>query len=138
MNNLIQDSIKMAEKATQQSLEKPDSFNIWFWISIGEFAIIIFLFLLFIFKDKKSAKQDFKKEALNQDIDFDNIINSSFNSTILYDELKVKCHPDRFSTKPDLNLIANNIFQEIAKNKTNIKRLNELKIEAQEKLNINF
>ena len=56
----------------------------------------------------------------------------------LYDELKVKCHPDRFPTDKEKNTIAENIFQEISKNKNNVKRLLELKEEASQKLNINF
>jgi hypothetical protein len=52
--------------------------------------------------------------------------------------LKVKCHPDRFATDAEKNVIAENIFQEITKNKTNVKRLIELKEEAKQKLNINF
>ncbi len=89
-------------------------------------------------KSKVTAKQQFKSESLKQDIDFNNIINSSFNSIKLYDELKVKCHPDRFPTDREKNIIAENLFQEISKNKTNVKRLLELKEEAIQKLNINF
>ena len=36
------------------------------------------------------------------------------------------------------NLIAESIFQQITKNKTDVKRLLELKEEAIQKLNINF
>ena len=90
------------------------------------------------FKSKVTAKQQFKSESLKQDIDFNNIINSSFNSIKLYDELKVKCHPDRFPTDKEKNMLAENLFQEISKNKTNVKRLLELKEEAIQKLNINF
>ena len=56
----------------------------------------------------------------------------------MYDELKVKCHPDLFSTDKEKNLIAENLFQEITKNQTNAKRLIELKEEAKQKLDINF
>jgi len=75
---------------------------------------------------------------LIQEVDFDNIIISSFNSTALYNELKVKCHPDRFATDEEKTIIAENIFQEISKNKTNMKKLLELKEEAKMKLNVNF
>lgn len=133
-----QDSLKVAEKALSQSIENSDSFNIWIWVAIGEFVII----LLFIFsklrKKKGSLRRRFKEEALKENIDFNNIIKSSFHSNELYNKLKVKCHPDRFPNDPELNSIADGIFQEITKNKTNIKRLEELKNEAHQKLNINF
>ena len=45
-------------------------------------------------------------------VDFDNVINSSFAAKELYDKLKVKCHPDRF-TDADLNKEATRLFQEI-------------------------
>lgn len=137
-DTLIQDSLKVAEQAILASSDKGDSTNIWMWVAIGEFAIIVGLLLAKKLKRKSNAKQRFKEEALSQDVDFNNIIKSSFHSTELYDILKVKCHPDRFPTDPELNGIADKLFQEITKNKTNHKRLEELKIEAEQKLNINF
>jgi predicted RND superfamily exporter protein len=137
-DTLIQDSLKVAEQAISASSDKGDSTNIWMWVAIGEFAIIVGLLLAKKLKRKSNAKQRFKEEALSQDVDFNNIIKSSFHSTELYDILKVKCHPDRFPTDPELNGIADKLFQEITKNKTNHKRLEELKIEAEQKLNINF
>jgi predicted RND superfamily exporter protein len=137
-DTLIQDSLKIAEKAISATSDKSDSMNIWMWVAIGEFAIIVGLLLAKKLKRKPNAKQRFKEESLAQDVDFNNIIKSSFHSTELYDILKVKCHPDRFPTDPELNGIADKLFQEITKNKTNLKRLEELKIEAQQKLNINL
>lgn len=137
-DTLIQDSLKVAEQAISATSDKSASMNIWMWVAIGEFAIIVGLLLFKKFKRKPNDKQRFKEESLAQDVDFNNIINSSFHSTELYNILKVKCHPDRFPTDPELNGIADKLFQEITKNKTNLKRLEELKIEAQKKLNINF
>lgn len=137
-DTLIQDSLKVAEQAISATSDKSDSMNIWMWIAIGEFAIIVGLLLAKKLKRKPNTKQRFKEESLAQEVDFNNIIKSSFHSTELYDILKVKCHPDRFSTDQELNGIADKLFQEITKNKTNLKRLEELKIEAQQKLNINF
>lgn len=137
-DTLIQDSLKVAEQAISASSDKGDSTNIWMWVAVGEFAIIVGLLLAKKLKRKPNAKQRFKEEAISQDVDFNNIIKSSFHSTELYDILKVKCHPDRFPTDPELNGIADKLFQEITKNKTNHKRLEELKIEAEQKLNINF
>ena len=137
-DTIVQDSLKVAEKAISNSSENTGSTNIWIWIAIGEFAIIVGLLVAKRLKIKSNAKQRFKEESLSQEVDFNNIINSSFHSTELYDILKVKCHPDRFPTDPELNAIADKLFQEITKSKTNLKRLQELKIEAQRKLNINF
>lgn len=137
-NTLIQDSLKVAEKVVTKTAENNDSSNFWMWVAIGEFAIIIGFVLVNRFKRKPNAKRQFKDESLAQEVDFNNIINSSFHSNELYDILKVKCHPDRFPTDPKLNDIAEKLFKEITKSKTNIKRLQELKMEAQQKLNINF
>ena len=137
-DTLIQDSINVANKAISKISESDESTNLWMWIALAELVIIAYLILREKFKSKVSSKQQFKSESLKQEIDFNNIINSSFNSEKLYDELKVKCHPDRFPTDKEKNLIAENIFQQITKNKTNVKRLLELKEEAIQKLNINF
>ena len=137
-DTLIQDSLKAAEIIVAKTTENNDSSNLWMWVAIVEFLIIIGLILANRFKRKPNAKQQFKNESLAQEVDFNNIINSSFHSNELYDILKVKCHPDRFPTDPKLNEIAEKLFQEITKSKTNVKRLQELKIEAQQKLNINF
>ena len=66
------------------------------------------------------------------------MINSSFNSQQLYDELKKKCHPDRFPNDNDKNSIAIKLFQEISENKNNSKRLSEIKEVAEKKLQIKF
>lgn len=137
-DTLIQDSIKVAGQAITKTTETGEHTNWWMWLAIAEFGFIAFLILKEQLKPKDTAKQRFKNESLKQDIDFGNIINSSFNSIQLYDELKVKCHPDRFPTDKEKNTIAENIFQEISKNKNNVKRLLELKEEATQKLNINF
>ncbi|GAB1360732.1 hypothetical protein MASR1M31_25660 [Porphyromonadaceae bacterium] len=106
------------------------SFNIWMYIAIIEFVVIGFLFVSSKFREKNITQNKFRDEALSQDVDFNNIINSSFNAQALYDSLKVKCHPDRFADDEAKFDIANSIFQEITKNKNNIKRLEELKKEA--------
>ncbi len=137
-DSLLQDSLKLINYALGKQTEPHNYFNYWMWLSIIEFVIIIFFLLKIKSKSKNTAKMKFKNDSLKQNIDFDNIINSSFNSTQLYDQLKVKCHPDRFPNDEERNSIAQLIFQEITKNKTNIKRLRELKEEAKQKLNINL
>ncbi|TYC14759.1 molecular chaperone DnaJ [Bizionia gelidisalsuginis] len=137
-NSLFQDSLKVAEKVITKTSENNDTSNLWMWIAIGEFTMIIGFIIAIRLKRKPNAKKQFKDKSLAQEVDFNNIINSSFHSIELYDILKVKCHPDRFPTDPKLNEIADKLFQEITRSKTNVKRLQELKIEAQHKLNINF
>jgi len=112
--------------------------NFWMWTAI--FELIIIIYLLFFRRSKKpnSTKEQFKTDAKQRDIDFGNIITSSFHAKHLYDELKVKCHPDRFPNDNEKNKIALELFQEISKNKTNYKKLIELKELAKQKLNINF
>ena len=63
-------------------------------------------------------------------------MNSAFLSAELYDKLKVRCHPDRFALDEEKQIIAEDIFQRISKNKANYKILLQLKQEAEEKLNI--
>ncbi|MDM1085862.1 molecular chaperone DnaJ [Myroides odoratimimus] len=137
-DTLTENALKVAEQTISISSNEDVPTSVWLWIAILELVIIIGLVFSKKFKRKSNHKLQFKKEALSQDIDFNNIISSSFHSNELYDALKVKCHPDRFPTDPELNEIADKLFQEITKNKTNHKRLEELKIEAKQKLNINL
>jgi hypothetical protein len=135
---LIQDSLEVAKETINKSVDPKQDINWWFWIAIAEFGIIAYFVLKSKLNRSRSLKQKLKKESLDREIDFDNIINSSFNSNEIYDELKVRCHPDRFPNDKDKNEAADKLFQEITKNKNNVKRLLELKKEAKQKLNINF
>lgn len=115
--------------------------KIEFWMCLASFELLIIFYLVYkqrYANSKISVKQRLKNETACENIDFDNIINSSFNAPKLYDELKVKCHPDRFVSNKEKYAIANSIFQEITKNKSNVKKLEELKELAKQKLNINF
>ena len=112
--------------------------DVWFYIAMVEFVIIFFL-LLFAFRRGTTRVEKQKlRESIKSDVDFQNIINRSFHTTEIYNELKVKCHPDRFIGDVEKNATANRIFQEVTKNKMNYKRLQELKKEAEESLGINF
>lgn len=115
--------------------------SIWIWIAIIEFLIILFL----IFKLNKVnnnlafndlTKKDIKKSQKSR-IDMDNLMNSINSSRDLYKTLSKKCHPDRFvnTAKQDL---AENIFQEISRNKRDFEKLNKIKLRAEKELNINF
>lgn len=108
--------------------------NVWFFISLLEFVFIVFLLVSKLRIMQKKREQ--KREILSKDnIDYDNIIKSSFNSQSLYDSLKKKCHPDRFLEK-EKNAIATEIFARIVENKYNYQALQEIKDDAETKLNI--
>lgn len=114
--------------------------NIWLWISIFELLIILFLF--YKLKNKKSELEfgDLPKDKLitakSTFIDMDNLMNSINGAGELYKELSKKCHPDRF-VNSDKQTLAEEIFQEISKNKRNFKALQDLKVRAINELEIN-
>ncbi|MDR2125484.1 MAG: hypothetical protein LBP63_01470 [Prevotellaceae bacterium] len=136
MNDTMNDTINNLSNISEQ-------IDIWMCIALVELILIVFL-LMKIKKGKVkwqenlSRKEQFKQDALKEEIDFGNIIQSSFHAQQLYDKLKIKCHPDRFPNDAEKNEIANEIFQEIAKNKRNYKKLLELKAQAEQQLNINI
>lgn len=138
-NNLVNDTIKQtAEIIISPNSAVNNKFDIWLLVSIVEFVIIIFIILFQKKKQTLTSQQQLKNEIIKEKIDFGNIINSSFHVKALYDELKVKCHPDRFSINDEENIIALELFQEISKNRTNYKKLIELKELAKNKLNLKF
>lgn len=61
----------------------------------------------------------------------DNVVFSMFNSKPLYDELKAKCHPDRYLS-PEKNAEALFLFQELQKNKNNYEEMLKLKPKIEE------
>lgn len=119
----------------------PSPNNFWFWLSIIELVIILFLVFKLSSKKKNLAFSDLNKENLKKsketDIDMGNLMNSINNSSELYKELSRKCHPDRFVNSPDQKL-AEEIFQEIARHKRNHEKLIALKERAIAELNITF
>ncbi len=132
----IQDSIVVAVK---RSLETtiPQT-NLWIWISIFEAICIIGLLLILLKRQQKQTKirHQFKTDAKKGEVDFNNIIISSFHAGDLYNQLKKVCHPDRFSSDPELAAKADNLFQQITQNKHDLKKLQELKIKAVQELHI--
>lgn len=108
---------------------------IWMIIAILEFLIIIYLMII---KSRKDVDLKLKKQVMEEDVDFDNLINSAFNSDKLWDELRKKCHPDRFGGDEIKIKIAGEIQAEINKNKNNVKVLQDLKVRAEKELDIKF
>ena len=113
----------------------------WFWIALVEFAVIIFLFICLRTKksqlDFSNLPIDKIKNAQKTDIDMNNLMNSIHGSRELYKELSAKCHPDRFINTPEQK-IAEELFQEISRDKRNYEKLYQLKKRAIVELNITF
>ena len=114
---------------------------IYFWIALGELIIITFLLLNSKKKQKDLKFGDLSKHKLRNakksDIDLNNLMNSINGAKDLYKELSRTCHPDRFINS-DKQKIAEDIFQNISKNRRDFKKLIELKQRAKIELNINF
>ena len=118
--------------------------DVWFWIAIAEFIAVVMTIRIYVSskRSKPSKKQIIRDSVLKEDdVDFVQTIKMAFDvkkAQSLYDMLKKRCHPDIFSPDAEKVAIADDLFQEITKNKNNYKKLLELKEIAKEKLNINF
>ena len=135
MEQILADSLQVSHHIEPTTSALDPSINWWFWIALLELVIIILL--LIERKCRTSQKKVlFKKQAKDADIDFANIIESSFEAKKLYNELIRKCHPDRFPMDQEKIKIATDLSLEIGKNKMNLKRLKELKQEAINQLKI--
>ena len=132
-----QDTLQAMVDSLEQTAQSTTSINVWMIVSIVELVIIVMLLMLR--KPKDNRLSDIKKQVLEEgEIDFANLVNSSFNAEGLYKELLVKCHPDRFAANSEMMAIANELSAKITKNKHDIKQLKALKEEARNKLNINI
>lgn len=110
--------------------------NIWLIVAIVEFAVIVYL-LLTKLNISNRKKAQIKNEVMQEgSIDFSNVLNNAFNSKEIYDDLKKKCHPDRFVDDAEREAIANELFQRITQNQHNIDNLRKLREEAVQKLGI--
>ena len=132
-----QDTLQAMVDSLEQSAQSTTGINVWMVVAIVELVIIVVL--LTLRKPKDNRLSDIKKQVLAEgDIDFANLVNSSFNAEGLYKELLVKCHPDRFAPNSEMLAIANELSAKITKNKHDIKQLKALKEEAINKLSINI
>ena len=135
MNN---DTLSLTIDSISAHVENSASHNFWMWIAIAECIVIIILLSVRTAKTN-NTRRDVKRKVKNEgEIDFSNTLTSAFHAKELYDELKVKCHPDRFATDEEKRALADNLISRIAENKNNYKRLVELRDEARQKLNINI
>lgn len=129
------DTLQMTADSLMQASQQSNSLNWWVIIAIVELVIILVLLLTKRKTDdnRRIVKRQVMKEG---EINFDNVIASSFGAKALYDELIRKCHPDRFAPNEEKVAIANDITERLGKYKHDLKKLNELKKEAINKLNI--
>jgi len=94
------------------------------WLCVLIISLLAGLLIIYILNRRKSATG---LEALKrQNIDMENVMFDIHRSRELYNELKVKCHPDRFIGLDKMQQ-AEKIFQELSDNKHNYLKLLELK-----------
>lgn len=118
---------------------QPVASHTWIYIILAVVVVLAILVAYQIYHIKHSQNELTRKKVLNEgNINFNATIQSAFHSSEIYDQLKVKCHPDRFVDDPEKMKMADALFQQISKNKNNYKRLLELKAEAEQKLNVKF
>lgn len=130
MNDTIQQLTGQMQQTSSTGI------NIWLIVTIVEFAVIVYL-LLTKLNISNSKKAQIKNEVMQEgSIDFRNVFNNAFNSKEIYDDLKKKCHPDRFVDDAEREVIANELFQRITQNQHNIDNLRKLREEAVQKLGI--
>ena len=133
----MNDTLQMAADSVVQVSQQGNSLNCWMIIAIVE-LVIIFVLLLSKGKaddKKRSIKRQVREEG---DINFGNVIASSFGAKALYDELIRKCHPDRFAPDEKKVAIANDITERLGRYKHDLEKLNELKEEAINKLGVSL
>ena len=131
----VMDTVKNVVNATSNNAVSGDSYQWAYWLGGILAAGVIALGVL---KSRNAEQEKLKKKMKSGNVDFDSVINSAFHSQEMYDLLKKKCHPDRFSTQPELVEKATEIFALIVKNKYNHQALLELKERAEKELNIHF
>jgi hypothetical protein len=133
----MNDTLQMAADSLVKVSQQGNSLNWWMIIAIVELVIIVVLLLSKGKADerKRSIKRQVREEG---DINFGNVIASSFGAKALYDELIRKCHPDRFFPDEEKVAIANDITERLGKYKNDLEKLNELKKEAIDNLGINL
>lgn len=116
---------------------KQTSSSQWYYVVLLIMSVVIVAGMLAYFRSDRYKK---KRQLLKQqeNIDFSNVMNNAFLSKQLYDELKGRCHPDKFATDPILFEKATEIMSEIVKNKHDYQELCHLKEQAVEELGIYF
>lgn len=115
------------------------SIDAWTVISALEFAVIMFLIFTALRRRESTPRMSaMKKNIILEKVDFGNILDSAFHAEELYEQLKVKCHPDRFIGDERKNAAALEIFQQLGQYRHDIKALDRIRQRAEDELDINF
>lgn len=131
------DTLLVSNEAENALVSTSSNWLIYLLIGVIIVLLLILFFIIFNMKMKHSKEYQAKQRILREDqIDWNNTM-YVFKAQELYNQLKVVCHPDRF-TDPQLNSVATDLFQRITKNKTNYKELQKLKEEAKQMLSVNI
>ena len=139
----MQQILLQIESGSLATLSQSESLLVstWFWIAIAEFLIIVLLVIKLKKKKPNQTFNDLPKDkiinAKSASIDMDNLMDSINGSRNLYKELSKACHPDKF-INTEKQKIAEDIFQDISKDKRNYAKLLAHKERAKNELNINF
>jgi len=132
----MNDNIQIMADSISQLASETHSFNWWMLIAILEFVLILFL-LFFKRGTTRTQRSSIKRQVMAEgDINNENLINSMFNAEAMYMTLIRACHPDRFASDEEKVAIANDITERLGMHRHDMNKLNELKEEAIEKLNI--
>lgn len=131
------DTLLVSNEAENALVSTSSNWLIYLLIGVIIVLLLILFFIISNMKMKHSKEYQAKQRILREDqIDWNNTM-YVFKAQELYNQLKVVCHPDRF-TDPQLNSVATDLFQRITKNKTNYKELQKLKEEAKQILSVNI
>jgi hypothetical protein len=111
--------------------------NKWLILSTIEFLIILFLFYRLKRNNDKSFIAREIKKSKGKQIDMNELMKDINLSKDLYKQLSRACHPDRFAGT-ELEITANELFQEVQQSENNYAALCDLKKQIEEKLNLSI
>ena len=114
--------------------DQSSTWDVVFLLGIS-LTLAAFLFIAFHYrKDKKEPKGSLKKHKKSK-VDMNDLMLDINQSRNLYKKLAKECHPDRFIDSKE-NKIAESLFQEITENKRNFKKLEQLRLKANQELGL--
>ncbi len=84
-----------------------------------------------LFRSTSNKRDSAKQEG--EQINFSSLFTSMENGEKLFNQLKVRCHPDRFAGT-DKETIAEHLFKAVQSNRTNYSKMIELKKQIENEL----
>lgn len=131
-DSLVIDSVKNVVQS--KNVNVTDS--TWIYCVVALVAVIAIVSGVVAYFRSDRYKMKKKLKSKNASVDFDNVMRSAFMAKDLYDQLKGKCHPDKFATDSEKMAIATEIFALLVKNKHNYDELCKLKERVVNELNV--